>query len=193
MTFRRLAVLALGILVLAFVAAGCGGDDSSEAADATDTVAVDTANEDTTSSETTSSEDTSSDETTSSDDTTSADEDIDLGDLSGECLEFAGIGAKIAEAMGSTTGANADIGKTAELFDELVDKAPDEIKGDLEVLSEGIATMAEALKGVDLSSGATPDADQLAKLQEVMASLDSEKLQAAANNIEAWTKENCRK
>ena len=175
MKYRRFAVLALG--VLAFAAAGCGGDDSSSEASS------DTQVEETATVDDTMTEDMTADDTTG---------DIDLGDLSGECLEFAGIGAKIAEAMGGTGGANADVEKTAELFDELVDNAPDEIKDDLAVLSEGIGKMAEAFKGVDFSSGATPDPEQLAKIQEVMGSLDSAELQTASQNIEAWAAANCK-
>ena len=137
--YRRFAVLALG--VLAFVVAGCGGDDSTSAS-----------SDETTVEETTATEDTTEEETTATESTT---EDVDLGDLSGDCLEFAGVGAKIAEAMGAS-GATGDLSQTAELFDELVDNAPDEIKSDLETLSGGIAKMAEALQGVDLTSGANP-------------------------------------
>lgn len=173
MKLRTVAVLALALGVLAVVVAGCGGDDSNDASGSGDTVAT---------------ESTVDEDTTVSDDT---DTDIDLGDLSGECLEFAGIGAKIAEAMGGASGGSADIGKTSELFDELVSKAPDEIKDDLEVLSEGIGKMAEAFEGVDFASGATPSADQLAKIQEVMSGLNSAELTAAGENIEAWATENC--
>jgi len=181
--FRRLAVLALGVLVLVFVAAGCGGGSSnSNAAGTTDTV--------TTATDTTATDTTATD-TTATDTTSNTDTNVNIGNLGGDCLQFAGIGAKIAQAMGGASGQNADIAKTAALFDELVAKAPDAIKGDLQTLSEGISKMAEAFKGYDFSSGQTPSPDQLKKIQEVMASIDSVKLQAASTNIEAWAKANC--
>jgi hypothetical protein len=185
--YRRFAVLALG--VLAFAAAGCGGDDSSSEAASDTQAAESTTVEDTTTEMT---EDTTSEDTTSDDTATSLD-DIDLGDLSGDCLAFAGIGTKIAQAMGGASGTNADLSKTADLFDELVASAPDEIKDDLQVISEGVAKLAEALKGTDIASGATPSADQLAKLQAALASVDSEALQAASKNVEAWALDNCKK
>jgi hypothetical protein len=188
--YRRFAVLALG--VLAFAAAGCGGDDSSSEA-AADTQVEETATVDTTTTaEDTTAEDTTAEDTTTEDTTESTDTSgvVDLGDLSGDCLSFAGVGAKIAEAMG---GANADISKTADLFDQLVASAPDEIKGDLQVISEGVTTLAEAMKGIDFKAGATPSADQLAKMQTALASVDSAKLQAASQHIEAWAQENCKK
>jgi hypothetical protein len=193
--YRKFAVLALG--VLAFAAAGCGGDDSSSEAAAdtqvqeTATVDTTTTAEDTTAEDTTA-EDTTAEDTTAVDTTESTDTsgDVDLGDLSGDCLQFAGVGAKIAEAMG---GANADISKTADLFDELVSSAPDEIKGDLQVIADGVTTLAAAMKGIDFKAGATPSADQLAKMQTALASVDSAKLQAASQHIEAWAQVHCKK
>lgn len=189
MKYRKFAVLALG--VLAFAAAGCGGDDSSSEA-AADTQVEETATVDTTTAEDTMTEDTTAEDTTAVDTTESTDTsgDVDLGDLSGDCLQFAGVGAKIAEAMG---GANADISKTADLFDELVSSAPDEIKGDLQVIAEGVTTLAAAMKGIDFKAGATPSADQLAKMQTALASVDNAKLQAASQHIEAWAQVHCKK
>lgn len=184
MKYRRFAVLALG--VLAFAAAGCGGDDSSSEAAGDSTTVEDTTTDMMT-------EDTTSEDTTSDDTSTTNLDDIDLGDLSGDCLAFAGMGAKIAQAMGGASGTNADLSKTADLFDELVASAPDEIKDDLQVISEGVGKLAEALKGTDIASGAAPSADQLAKLQAALASVDSEKLQVASKNVEAWTLEHCKK
>jgi hypothetical protein len=186
--YRKFAVLALG--VLAFAAAGCGGDDSSSEA-AADTQVEETATVDTT-AEDTMTEDTTAEDTTAVDTTESTDTsgDIDLGDLSGDCLQFAGVGAKIAQAM---SGANADISKTADLFDELVASAPDEIKGDFQVIAEGVTALAAAMKGIDFKAGATPSADQLAKMQTALASVDSAKLQTASQHIEAWSKEHCKK
>ncbi len=186
MKYRRFAVLALG--VLAFAAAGCGGDDSSSEA-ASDTQAEESTTVEETTTDTMTEDTTSEDTSTESTDTTNLD-DIDLGDLSGDCLEFAGIGLKIGEAM---SGTNGDISKTADLFDELVANAPDEIKDDLQVISEGVATLAEAMKGIDVTSGATPSADQLAKMQAALASVDSAELQAASKNVEAWAQANCKK
>lgn len=165
MNGRRLIVLLLASLAL--VAAGCGGDDSSDATGDTDTAVV---------------EETTTEETT---ETTSDDEDISL---SGKCAEFAGLGAKISQAM---SGGNAGLDEASELFDELASQVPDEIKADFEVIAENFAKLAEALKDVDLTSGATPSPEDLEKLQELTASLDSEEVQTASANIEKWAEENC--
>ena len=176
MRVRKLAVLLLGVLAL--VAAGCGGDDGSATAD--ETVVEET---------TATTEDTAT-ETTSGDATETTGE-VDIGNLSGKCLELAGTGAKLGEAMAALGGQNTDVGAIADVFDELVGSAPDEIKDDLEVLAGGVAEMAKALEGVDFSSGATPSAEQLAKLQEAMASIDTPALTEASTNVEKWATANC--
>jgi hypothetical protein len=168
MNARRLAVLLLAALAL--LAAGCGSDDGGdEAAGTTDTAIV----EDDTSTETT---DGDGSETMTDDDGTA---------LEGECAEFAGLTAKLQSALSGSGDLDADA------FDELADQVPDEIKDDYEVLAANFRELAEALEDVDLSGGATPSAEDLAKLQEVTQSLDTPEVREAAENIEAWAEENC--
>ena len=174
MNGRRLA--ALLVAALALVAAGCGGS-SDEASSDTTTAAVET-----TTTEATTTEDMTTTET-STDTTANA----DLGALTGKCAELAGLGTKLAAAMGGQDAGVADVSK---VFDELADEVPDEIKADWQVLAENFGKIAEALKGVDLTSG-TPDAETLAKLQALSATLDSQKVQQASAHIEAWVTQNC--
>ena len=172
-TVRKLAVLGLGVLALA--AAGCGGSDSSSEGAADETTLEAT---------------TAAEETTSVDDSTSTDA-AGIGELSGECLDLAGVGAKVSEAFDAAGSGSGDLAATADAFDEFVAAAPDEIKDDLQVIAERFAEIAEALKGVDLTSG-TPSAEDLQKLQEVGSSLDNAELKQASENIEAWVNENCK-
>ena len=176
MNGRRLA--ALLVAALALVAAGCGGG-SDEASSDTNTVAVET-----TTTEATTTEDTATTDETATDTTSNA----DLGALTGKCAELAGLGSKLAAAMGGQDAGVADVSK---VFDELADEVPDEIKADWQVLAENFGKIAEALKGVDLTNGGTPDAETLAKLQELSATLDSQEVQQATTHIEAWVTKNC--
>jgi hypothetical protein len=178
MKARRLA--ALLVAALALVAAGCGGS-SDEASSDTDTVAVETTTMDTTTTTTT--EDTATTDDTATDTSSST----DIGALTGKCAELAGLGTKLASAMG---GQDAGVENVSKLFDELADEVPDEIKADWQVLAENFGKIAEALKGVDLTSG-TPDPETLAKLQALSATLDSQKVQQASAHIEAWVTQNC--
>ncbi len=168
---RRLA--ALLIAVVALVAAGCGGSDNNEASSDTVTAVA---------------TETTSMDTTSTSDTSGTSTDSSVGNLSGECAQFAGVSTKIAESL---SGQNANIEDAAKAFDEIASQVPDEIKDDYQVIAENFSKIAEALKGVDLTSGKAPSAEALAKLQEVSTSMDSAEVQQATKNIEAWVQQNC--
>jgi hypothetical protein len=159
--------LALLVLSIALVAAGCGGGSNESAA---------TTTTETTTTESTSTEDTSTGTT----------------DLSGilndkDCLALAGIGATIAQAFSGATAGNAN----TEELQQLVDKVPDEIQADVQTLADAFGQYAAKLKDIGIKSGSTPSAAQLQQLQAAIASLDQQKLTAASNHIEAWAKDNC--
>ncbi len=182
MIARKAAVLTLGVLAL--VAAGCGGSDGNDAAgEGASTV--------TTTVEETTTQDTSTTQDTGTLGDTGDTATVGLGDLSKECLSFAAVGAKYAAAMQAATGGTGDLDAASTYFDELVKAAPDAIKADLETLSAAIAKYAEALKGVDLSSGAVPDAATLLKLQKLSQTFSDPKYQQASKNIESWAQANC--
>ena len=168
MTARRLAVLLL--VALALLAAGCGGDDSDSSASSDDAAAVET--------------EAATDDSATEDDGTSDD---DSAALEGECANFAGLSAKLSSALAGTNG----VASAAEVFDEIADQVPEEIRDDYEVLVDNFRELADALKGIDLSSGGTPSPEALAKLQELSGKLDTPEVQQATENIEAWARENC--
>ena len=167
MNGRGLAVLLLAVLAL--VAAGCGGDDASDASGDTETTIV----EETTGDEITETEDESED---------------GAGALGENCAELAGIGSRLAQSLSGQAG---DLDEAEELFDEIADQVPDEIKDDYEVVAENFGKIAEGLKDLDLGSGGTPNAEDLQKLQELTASLDSAEVREASENISAWAEQNC--
>ena len=169
------------IAVLALVAAGCGGDSSNESsADATETtVAAETTM---TTEETTESSASASASASSSSSSTG---DLALG---GKCKEFAGVSQQLAASL---SGQTADLQEASKIFDEIADQVPDEIKADYQVIAENFKKIADALKGVDLTSGEAPSPEVLAKLQELAQSMDSPKVKQATQHIEAWVKENC--
>ncbi len=168
---RSIAVLLLAALAL--VAAGCGGDDSNEASGDTDTAVVE-----------------DSDTTTESEDSATETEDAtdDSGALTGECAEFAGLSAKLSQAF---AGSSSDLDSATEVFDELADQVPEEIRDDYQVLAKNIKEFADELKDLGLAGGETPSPEDLAKLQEITQSLDSAEVREASQNIEAWAKANC--
>jgi hypothetical protein len=175
MNARKLA--ALLVAALALVAAGCGGSSDEGSSDTATVAAEDTTTEATTTEDMTTTEETTSDDTAT--DASSA--------LTGKCADLAGLGSKLAAAMGGQDSGVADV---SQLFDDLADQVPDEIKADWQVLAQNFQKIADALKGADLSSG-TPDAATLAKLQKLATTLDSKEVQQAAAHIEAWANKNC--
>lgn len=172
MNVRRVMVLLIAILAL--VAAGCGGDSNESAGDAETTVAT---------------VETTDDDTMTDDSAAATDDDADdTVELSGKCAEFADISTRIGESL---SGDTANLDEAADLFDEIADEVPDEIREDYQVIADNFSKIAEALEGVDLTSGETPSPEALAKLQEVTASMDSAEVQQASENIQAWVEENC--
>ena len=129
---------------------------------------------------------TTTEEMTTTEETTD-DSAVDTTGLSAQCAQLAGLGSKLAAAIGGQDTGVADISK---LFDEVGDQVPDEIKADWQVLARNFTKLAAAVKGADLSSG-TPDAATLAKLQRLASTLQSPEMRRAAAHIEAWAKKNC--
>jgi hypothetical protein len=160
--------LALVVMALALVAAGCGGGDDESAA---------------------------SDETTVEETTTTADETTDestgTGDLSAilddeDCLKLASIGASFAQAI---TGATDE--EAVEAFQQLVDEVPDEIKADVQVLADWFAEYSAKLDEIGLEAGATPTAEQIQELQTALAATNQQEVTAASERLGVWANENC--
>jgi hypothetical protein len=161
--------LALVVLALALVAAGCGGgDDESSASDDT-TVEVTT----------------TTDEVTTDDDL-DADDDLSGVLADEDCRELASIGVTFAQAISGATDAEA-----AEAFQELADGVPDEIQADVQILADWFAEYATKMQDIGIEAGQTPSGEQLAQLQAAIASLDSEEVSAASERVGTWANENC--
>jgi ribosomal protein L12E/L44/L45/RPP1/RPP2 len=163
--------LALLVMALALVAAGCGGSDNESASDETTT-------EETTSTESTTEE-------------TTTEESTDTGDLSGvlddeDCLRLAGIGATFAQAI---TGATDE--EAAEAFQNLVDNVPDEIKADVQVLADWFADYSAKVKDIGIEAGQTPTAEQIQQLSAALADTNQDEVTAASQRIGTWANENC--
>jgi hypothetical protein len=157
--------LALLVLSIALVAAGCGGGSNESAA----------------TTETTTTEET----TTTTESTSTPDLSAVLSDK--DCLALAGIGATIAQAFSGSTSGDTN----TEELQQLVDKVPDEIQGDVQTLADAFGQYAAKLKDIGIKAGSTPSAAQLQQLQAAIASLNQQKLTAASQHIQAWAKDNC--
>ena len=187
---RRRPVQILAFLLLAtavLAAAGCGGKKSASSATTTTSTEV-TSTTETTTTDTTATDTTATDTTTTSGTDTSAAAALGALASSGNCKSFADLGAAFSSAL---TGAGGDPQKEAQLFQQFVDQAPSDIKADMQVIADDFSKIADALKGVDLSSGKTPDPAALAKIAALQGSLDQQKLATAEQHITAWATANC--
>jgi hypothetical protein len=170
----RLLTIAV-VLVLALAGASCGGDDEEAAGD-TDTVTLET----------------TTDETTTDEETTEETDTETVGDslASEDCQELINASASLSQAFGSP-GTDSDLDDVSTFFDEFAEEAPEEIRADFQVLADAYAAYAEAIEGIDLQSGQTPDPEALQQLQDALTSIDQEEVTAASERISAWANENC--
>ena len=175
------------VLALAFAVTGCGGSNDSGSEAAADTAVTETSS----STETSASTGTTSTDTNGTD-TSSTDTSGSLAGLSGECKDLAEASQKFGEAVSSSTsGGSSDLEATAAAYEEFAKQAPDELKDDFETLGRVMTKYAAAIDDLDLKSGATPNAAQIAKLVKLGQELSAEDVQKASTAIASWTTANC--
>ena len=160
----RWLTIVIALSALALVVAGCGGGDDEAASDTTTLT------------------DTTLDDTTTDEDSG--------GSASGECRDLVEAGSQLSQAFGSG-GATPDRDDVSELYEQVVDNAPEEIRADIQVLADAWAKYADVLDDVQVEPGQTPDPEDAAKLQQALASIDQQEVAAASERINAWTTENC--
>jgi hypothetical protein len=164
----RWLTIIVAVLGLAFVAAGCGGDD--EGAGDTDTVTI--------------TDETTTDET----DTDDTETDASGSFASGECAELISAAASLGQAL---SGGTSDADDVSEFFEGLADEAPEEIRSDLQVLADAYGEMIAAFEDLGLQPGETPSAADAAEYQQALAALATPEVAAASERLSAWTDENC--
>lgn len=172
----RWIIVGTAVAALALAGVGCGGSSDSGSDAAADTVVTDTVVTDTSGP---------TEQTSTGGD--------DLDELSGECkgLDEAGDAFEAAIYAGSAGGGNDDLDAAADAYKAFVEKAPDEIRGDVEVLADLMVEMATAFRIINLQAGEAPTPEQAAKLKESMQSLDTADARKAVAAVEAWAQENC--
>ena len=173
---RALTIL-LVFAALAFGVTGCGG--SKSAADTSTT----TTEETTTESEATTTEGT---ETTES---TSTEASGNFG--SGDCKKLAEAGQQIGQALSAAGTDKEKLQQTKELYQSFVDKAPSEIKPDLQVIADAYSKIVDAIAKIDIKPGETPDAATIQKFQDALASIDNAKVQQASQHVASWATSHC--
>jgi hypothetical protein len=167
-------VIAAGLGAVVLAAAGCGGGSSTTTT--TTTTSATTATTATT--------------TTTAAATTGAAGALGTLLTSQNCRNLLGISASFSKAIAGAAS-SSDLQKAEALMKQFADQTPADIRPDFEVLAATYAKYAEALKGVDLTSGKAPSADVIARLQKLSTQIDQTKLATASAHIGAWVQKNC--
>ena len=182
----RLTMLVAGATALVIVASGCGGSKkSSSGSNSTVTVTTVTTTTGSTTGSSSGSPSTSGSSTTSSGSSSSG------TSVSKSCLDFAGAAAKLGEALSSTGSPAENAESTKKYFEALADKAPSDIKSAFRTFADAMSKYLDTIKGVNLQTGQTPSAADLAKLQSAAAALSTPEVRAASEKINAWVKAGC--
>ncbi len=108
------------------------------------------------------------------------------------CVQLGALGAKIAQAMQSSSGdAQTSIANEGKALQALASAAPGEIRGDFETFASAFTAYAQAFAKVGFKPGKVPTAAQLAQMATAAKALSTPKLQAAEQHLSAWAQKNC--
>lgn len=113
-----------------------------------------------------------------------------IGDalLAQRCVNYAGfvgaIGLSIAAAMDPTAA------RQLAAFKSKTSDPPEEIKGDVAVLTEYAEDLGEVLAKYNLATG-QPDPQAIAAIGQFSQKVDSARLRKASDNISAWLAAHC--
>jgi hypothetical protein len=169
---------------LAVGAAGCGGGSNSAAETSATT-------ETTTTQETETSEATETETAMETTTESTSTETNGINFASGDCRKLLGAAQELSQSLSSAATDKEKVQQEKQLFQSFVDKAPSEIKPDLQVLADAFSKYVDALAGLNLKPGQTPSAETLQKLQQAIASVDEAKVRKASQHLDAWAKTHC--
>lgn len=108
-----------------------------------------------------------------------------------EDCQFLLTGAFLNPLASAVPGTDLDLGDSAARLEAIADKAPDEIKDAMRILSEGFAQFAEAMKEVDFNDASSfADPEMQAKFQELEDVFDDD-FEAAGEKVSDYVDANC--
>jgi len=169
--------LALLVMSIALVAAGCGGGSNESAA------TTETSTAETTTTETTS---TTEETSTEASGTTEGTFNWTSKDCQNLVKAFVGLSAAVGAAS-----SGQDVSPDVQQFAKYVDEVPDEIQADVKAIAGAYNEFLAKLKDIGYTAGQVPTADQLQQLQDASKSMGDPKVQAAGERLTAWTTKNC--
>jgi len=188
--WMRGRITVLSAMVLLTLAACGGGGDATETTLATATTTPAAAETPTTEAPAT-----ESTEATQPDDSGTDD---GVAGLSTVCIEatqamgaaMSSYSTGVAGAMGGTLDGE-ELQQVADQLEAMASAAPDEIREDLQVIAEELGAFYTALAETGYTGTGTPTPDQIAQLESLADSIDQERFDTAADNVNAWFESNC--
>ena len=176
---HRRTILLVALAVAGLSLAACGGDDTGDGGSAAAPAAAATSDDD------------AADGASESEDRTSDGGGLNL--LDEDCrFVLGGVGAGVDPSSIFGTGGESDFSAVAAAWQAITDRAPREIRPEMQVFVDALAEMAEVLDGIDLTDpAALADPENRAKLESLDEVLDTERLDQATDAIEKWFEENC--
>lgn len=109
------------------------------------------------------------------------------------CLQSTqAMAAALASHGQAITGGSTDFEQATEQLHAMADAAPPEISGDFHVMAEELGKLYRIWNDINFTPGQTPTPEQIAALEAAMEAVDEDRLDEAADNIEAWLQEHCR-
>ena len=111
------------------------------------------------------------------------------------CLQFAGLAAKIAGAMNPSSGNAATALQTeSQELQALANAAPSAIKGDFQTFATAFSSYLQALQssGYNIGSKTPPTAAQLSALANAAKVFNTTKLKQAEQHLSTWAAQNCK-
>ncbi len=107
------------------------------------------------------------------------------------CQQLMALGAKVSQAIQSSSGSASSIDNEVNAFKALANAAPAEIRGDFQTFAGAFAAYAQALAKAGFKPGKVPTAGQIAAMRAAAKSFSTPKLQAAEQHLSAWAQQNC--
>ena len=106
-----------------------------------------------------------------------------------DCRFVLAGGSDFANPLAAGAG---DFDAVADVWQQIADRAPDEIKGEMQILADALTEFANILSGIDLTDpSALTDPDTQAAFANLEDAVDTERLEQATDAVNAWFEENC--
>ena len=117
------------------------------------------------------------------------DGDLGLNVFDEDCRFVLAGGSDFANPLAAGAG---DFDAVADVWQQIADRAPDEIKGEMQILADALTEFANILSGIDLTDpSALTDPDTQAAFANLEDAVDTERLEQATDAVNAWFEENC--